>query len=209
VTVLKLADSRTIRVTGDEIVWEYGRVIYTVDKVGCFTIERDHFGNIDQRADSLYIAYGRIETEHHPRAYDSPVLPDAPVVNGVQLGNGGCGFNPDKLSADPDGRGYLQEWPVFRPANRGLIINDPVSDATRKRVKYICVALMSHYLNRPDYPAIERARARYLAPTRLRQHTERITELRAQIAQATAELDVQLKSADYQALMTRPTVDAT
>lgn len=198
---LKTADSRTIRVT-DEILWEYGRVLYRVDKVGSFTVERDHFGNIDQGANSLYVAYGRVETQHHPRAYDSHTLPDAPVISGVTLANGGCGFNPDKVLEELDGgKTYIHEWPVWRVPR-----DTPVSDATRKRVKYICVALMAHYLDRPEYQAIERARARYLAPGRLAQHRERIDELRQQVSSLQAELNAQLVMADQALALTMPEV---
>lgn len=199
--ILKTADSRTIRVS-DEILWEFGRVIYRVDKVGSFTVERDHFGNIDQGANSLYIAYGRVETEHHPRSYDAPTLPDAPVINGVTIANGGCGFTPDLLLEELDGKGrYIHEWPVWRTPR-----DTPVSDATRKRVKYICVALMAHYLDRPEYQAIEQARARYLAPDRLTQHQERIDALRQQIKGLQAELDEQLLMADQALTAAMPAV---
>lgn len=196
---LKTGDSRTIRVA-DEILWEYGRVVYQVDKVGSFTVERDHFGNIDYRADSLYVAYGRVDTPHHPQEYNNPTLPDAPVISGVTIANGGCGFSPDKLLEELDGgKPYIHEWPVWRTPRATA-----VSDATRKRVKYICVALMVHYLDRPEYQAIERARARYLAPGRLSQHRERITELRQGIAAREAELAEQLVMADRAAALTAP-----
>lgn len=200
---LKLADSRTIRITS-EVLWEYGRVVYRVDKVGSFSLHRNPYGEIDDSADSIHLAYGRVDTEREPFRLAAQALPDAPVINGVTI-SGGCGFNPDKMLEALDSKGrhsydpFLYSWPVQRVPLGG------VSDVVRKRVKYICIALAAYYLECPEYQAIERARARHLAPGMLRKHQVRINELRQEIRGLDAELAEQLVMADRVADLTAPT----
>lgn len=204
---LKLGDSRTIRITS-EILWEYGRVIYRVDKVGSFSLHRNPYGEIDDSGDSIHLAYGRVDTEREPFRRDGDALPDAPVVNGVMI-SGGCGFNPDKMLEACNSGGkheydpFLYSWPVQR------VPSGQVSDVVRKRVKYICIALAAYYLECPEYQAIERARSRHLAPGMLRKHQERINELRQEIRGLDAKLSEQLVMADRVADLTAPELAST
>lgn len=186
--ILTTWTGRELRTTV-EVDWSRGRVFYTVGRVGTFTFERDLFGNTDGRAATLHVFYGRHEGEGYP--YDQ--LPEPPVVFGVTL-KGACGFNPEKLVQEPEHGHYM--WRVDRAEG----CEAPAG--TRKRVHEICSALVTHYLTRDEYEAVEQARARYLAPARLRKHPDRINDLRGQIAALQADLAVELAGADVEAAMT-------
>jgi hypothetical protein len=207
--ILDTLPGRALRVT-TEVDWKYGRVFYVVDKVGTFTIERDQYGSTDARADTLYIHYGRYDTEW--RSFDDEPLPEAPVLYGITL-TSFCGFGQEKFTNAQPGGWY--QWPVRRVrAESGqpswsLRDSSTVPDGTRKRVYEICGVITLDYLARSDYHAIERARAAHLAPGRLRHHTKRIAELRAQIGKAQAELDRELLIADQVAAMTAPVAAAS
>lgn len=189
--ILKTFRGRELHVT-TEVDWKYGRAVYVVDKVGTFTFERDPYGCIDdRRMQSLYIHYGRLEGD----PWVSDDLPEAPIVYGVEL-TGACGFDPDNWLEYETRRRPHYLWNANRKGGGSA------PDGTTKRVHEICMALLTDYLARDDYAAIEQARARYLAPKRLRKHTKRIGELRAEIAALQAELAVELAGADLQASMT-------
>lgn len=184
--LLRTWTGRTLRVA-TEVDWTYGRAYYAVDQVGTFTLQRDRFGTIDDRANTLFVHYGRLEGD----PFGSPDLPDAPTILGVTL-SGACGVNPEALSVPGAERTHVA-WQAGRPGG------GKVPPKTLKRTHEICTALMSDYLTREDYAAIERARARYLAPIRLREHSARIHVLRQTIATAQAELADELAAADVQA----------
>lgn len=200
--ILKTWTGRELRVT-TEVDWSRGRAFYVVDGIGTFTFERDRYGSTDQRANSLFLYYGRYDDD----ALYKHDLPEAPVVFGVKLG-GAYGFDPAKF-AGPEHHNDRYAWHALRAGRAG----GSVPAATRKRVHEIGSALLMHYMGRDDYAAIEQARARFLAPTRLREHTEHINELRGKIAALQAELAGELAGADVQAALTRPDpaalVDAT
>jgi hypothetical protein len=179
-----------------EVIQEFGRVVYTVAKVGTFTIERDAY---ESNSENLFIHYGRHDTASRYR-YDDP-LPEAPVFFGITL-IGGAGFDPVRFT-DPDSVKRWYTWPARRQS-RGS-----VPDATAKRAEEICRFITLDYLERDDYPAIERARARHLAPGRLAGHQCEIDRLRGEIATRQAQLAEQIQLADQQATLINPAAAET
>lgn len=194
--ILATESGRALSVTS-EVLWDLGRVVYVVDKVGTFTMERDEYGRTDDRARALHVHYGRHDGEDWYSG-DEP-LPDAPVVFGITI-TGGATY-PEERFTDPAYRPSWY-WPARRARSAG---GGAVPTRTAGRVEAIVRVLTLDYITRPDYDAIEHARAQYLAPTRLRKHHSRITELREQVARFTVELDRELRLADVQAAITEPT----
>jgi hypothetical protein len=187
--ILKTWTGRELRVT-TEVDWAHGRAFYVIEKIGTFTIERDPYGEIDARADSLHIGYGRYSDELW---FSRDPYPEAPVIFGVTLSGAIVIRDPSKYTDEPSRSHH--GWHAMRAGG------GEAPPATRKRTHEICCALLVHYLNRDDNPAIEHARALHHAPKRLRQRTERIGELRKQIAALQADLGVELAAADLDAAL--------
>jgi hypothetical protein len=194
VTPIKTWTGRVLRAT-TEVEWSTGRVFYVIDKFGTITLERDMFGTIDDRAGGLCIHYGRYDATASP--FDR-VLPEAPVVFGVKL----QGATTVYLDTMAERKHYY--WHACREGG------GEAPAGTRKRIHEVCTAVVGHYLERDDFPAIEQARARHLAPARLKLHQERINKLRAELAEREAKLATELAGADVQlSLMTPARRDAS
>lgn len=186
-----------------ETLPELGRVIYVVDRVGTFTIERDPHGYPD-RDPAISCTYGRHDTDTWASGYR--LLPEAPVVYRVPVG-GGAVFGIEKwLTLDylDDARaqhaahGYIATLPARRGNATTGEVAGSLPEGTARRVTDIVLALALDFVGRDDYDALVHAQAVLKAPSRLTQHQRDIDRLAEQIATLTAQLDHQRHLADIQ-----------
>jgi hypothetical protein len=124
-------------------------------------------------------------------------LPEAPVFFGIPL-VGGAGFDQARFTDPDSARKRWYSWPARRQS-RGS-----VPYATAKRVEEICRFITLDYLERDDYPAIERARARRRLAGRQRE-----IRLRGEIATRQAQLAEETQLADQHATLINPAAAET
>jgi hypothetical protein len=142
-----------------------GRVYYTVDRVGVFTLEPNPY----QDDGSILVSHGR-GSAYLTSSYKN--LPEAPVIYGITL-LGGSVYNPDRDKANPWAR-----ITVRRLTDR--YTGQSVPDATRRRTEAIIEVLAGDWLQRPDLPLLKAAAQCQLLPARIREHQHVQQKLLAQ-----------------------------
>lgn len=201
--IAQTVDGRRLSYTS-EVLWDLGRVVYVVDRIGSFTIERWPYG-YPERSTDLAVWYGR--NDHDGYVSGDKPLPEAPVVFGITI----CGaavFSEDRFTDPALAEDLTKPWRALnvqrQVRERPFPLSTSAPDGTRVRVTGIVGVLVLDYLAREDRPAIDRAHQVRCAPDRLRGHQRTITGLRTQMAEIQAQLDRELALADAQAALTAP-----
>jgi hypothetical protein len=171
-----------------------GRVYYTVDKVGTFTIGWDAHGPTPDA--NLHVWWGRWDSDrYHHHGYEP--LPEAPVFYGITL-VGAAVFHPDKVDED-------RAW--WLPARRSLgqFRSESVPDGTQARAWDALRPLARDFLGRDDRGALLAAHQILHAPRRRTDLNRQIDALQAEIVERQDRLEaLQAARARQDALLSVP-----
>lgn len=157
-----------------------GRVEFDVDQAGTFTMAFGANGYPhDCDADQLETGYGRWSDD--VLFGRRQLLPDAPIINGIQL-IGGSVFDPDEALAhlrdtETDWSGWLT---VYRHNDSW---NEQVPWKTRERVAYIVARLTESFLERDDVEELLAAHRAHHAPTRIARHEDNLRRAETELAE--------------------------
>ncbi|WP_431976042.1 hypothetical protein [Micromonospora haikouensis] len=153
---------------------EYGRVVYTVEKIGTFTIQPANRYVRDEP--SVQVVFGRLEGPI--RYFYSDKLPDRPVICQIELG-GAPIFRPSQM--DPK---CPYGWMTVRRATTGT----QAPAATAKRTADIVHALVNHWQARDDLDELIGYQDWHLAPERRAGHLKQIKRLNGEVEKLLTQL---------------------